>query len=240
MLVKRLREVRVLEQFTRILPPDPVDPPERRARLSEESMGWLPAIDVIGEGVFLRLSDDRLRDWERRENVIRRAAKVNEKYVDRFRRNNNAPDRVITPRLLLVHSLSHALINQWALDSGYPAAALRERLYVSDEMAGILIYTATSDSAGSLGGVVGQAEDGRLDDALVEALTTAAWCSSDPLCIEADVAGVDALNLAACHACLLLPEVSCEERNVLLDRGVLVGVHGEEDLGFFHDLLQRS
>jgi hypothetical protein len=238
MLVKRLREVRVLEQFTRILPPGPVDPPERRARLSEQSMGWLPAIDVIGEGVFLRLNEERLRTWEARERVRARAAKVNDKYVDRFRDSGNTPDRVITARFLLVHSLAHALINQWALDSGYPAAALRERLYVSDDMAGILIYTATSDSAGSLGGVVGQAEDGRLDQALSEALTTASWCSSDPLCIETEVAGVDALNLAACHACLLLPEVSCEEMNVLLDRGMLVGVPDVDNVGFFEDLLQ--
>jgi hypothetical protein len=72
-------------------------------------------------------------------------------------------------------------------------------------------------------------------------LRTSAWCSSDPLCIEADLSGVDALNLAACHACLLLPEVSCEEMNVLLDRGLLVGVPDEDgDVAFFRDLIAEA
>ena len=64
---------------------------------------------------------------------------------------------------MLIHSLAHAVIDQWALDSGYPASSLRERLYVDDDMAGFLIYTATSDSAGSLGGVVAEAEPDRLE-----------------------------------------------------------------------------
>ena len=72
------------------------------------------------------------------------------------------PDRDITPRLMLIHSLAHAVIDQWALDSGYPASSLRERLYADEDMAGFLIYTATSDSAGSLGGVVAEAEPSRL------------------------------------------------------------------------------
>ena len=139
---------------------------------------------------------------------------------------------------MLVHSLAHALITQWALDCGYPAASLRERLYVSDEMAGFLIYTATSDSAGSLGGIVGLAENGDLDDLISEALREASWCSSDPLCIESEGGGVDALNLAACHACLLLPEVSCEEMNVLLDRALLVGTADNPSMAFFAELLQ--
>ena len=141
------------------------------------------------------------------------------------------PNQKITPRMLLVHSLSHSLINQWSLECGYPAAALRERLYVSDAMAGILIYTATTDSAGSLGGVISLAETNRLAATFVGAVQTAGWCSSDPLCIEAVAAGVDSLNLAACHACLLLPEVSCEHSNVFLDRVMLVGTAGQSRTG---------
>ena len=138
--------------------------------------------------------------------------------------------------MLLVHSLSHSLINQWSLECGYPAAALRERLYVSDAMAGILIYTATTDSAGSLGGVISLAETNRLAATFVGAVQTAGWCSSDPLCIEAVAAGVDSLNLAACHACLLLPEVSCEHSNVFLDRVMLVGTADSPELGLYSNL----
>ena len=238
MLVKRLREVRVLTGFTRVLPLSHVD--DRDVRMvplvNEEQKFWLPAIDVIGEGVFFELRKDRLNQWERRSDVQKRVTKINRNYADRFAAQNQQPDRDITPRLVLVHSLAHMLISQWSLDCGYPAASLRERLYVSDEMAGFLIYTATSDSAGSLGGIVGLAENGDLDGLISEALREASWCSSDPLCIESEGGGADALNLCACHACLLLPEVSCEEMNVLLDRALLVGTTDVMSIGFFNEL----
>ena len=63
-----------------------------------------------------------------------------------------------------------------------------------------------------------------------------AWCSADPLCIESGPNGVDGLNLAACHACSLLPEVSCEEMNLLLDRALLVGTPSEPDAGLLSHL----
>ena len=107
---------------------------------------------------------------------------------------------------MLIHSLAHAVIDQWALDSGYPASSLRERLYVDDDMAGFLIYTATSDSAGSLGGVIAEAEPDRLEASFRELAARTAWCSADPLCVESGPNGVDGLNLAACHSCMLLPE----------------------------------
>ena len=238
MLVRRLREVRVLTGFTRLLPLGPGD--DRAARLaplvSDDEKYWLPAIDVIGEGVFFEVAKDRLTRWERRPDVLERVAQVSQNYLGRLATRDQKPDREITPRLMLVHSLAHALITQWALDCGYPAAALRERLYVADDMAGFLIYTATSDSAGSLGGIVGLADSGDLDGLVAEAIREAGWCSSDPLCIESDGGGVDGLNLAACHACLLLPEVSCEEMNVFLDRALLIGAADNAALGFFADL----
>jgi len=239
MLVKRLREVRVLTGFTRVLPLSPGDDLEARlVRLANDDQRyWLPAIEVIGEGVFFELRKELLEQWEGQPYVRERIAKINRNYADRFAARGRQTDRAITPRLVLIHSLAHALITQWALDCGYPAASLRERLYVSDEMAGFLIYTATSDSAGSLGGIVGLAENDDLDDLVSEALREASWCSSDPLCIESEGGGVDALNLAACHACLLLPEVSCEEMNVLLDRASLVGTANVPSIGFFNDLL---
>jgi hypothetical protein len=105
-------------------------------------------------------------------------------------------------------------------------------MFVFDDAAGLLIYTATSDSAGSLGGVVGQARPERLDPTLSAAAEVAGWCSSDPVCIETIATGVDSLNLAACHACVLLPEVSCEERNGLLDRATLIGEPGNPETGY--------
>lgn len=235
MVVKRLREVRALQSFTRVTPHLSGETPDRRAQIYETSPGWLPAIEVRGEGVFLELNAEKLRGWESDQDVVARAKRVNDNYMRRS--VGSVPGRVITPRLLLIHTLAHVLITQWSLDCGYPAASLRERLYVSDRMAGLLIYTATSDSAGSLGGVVAQAGPSRLDEALREGIGRAAWCSADPLCIESDATGVDALNLAACHACSLLPEVSCEEMNLFLDRGMLIGTPTKQKLGFFAELI---
>jgi hypothetical protein len=144
----------------------------------------------------------------------------------------------IAPRFVLVHSLAHALIEQLSLDAGYPAASLRERLYVSDEMAGLLIYTATSDSAGSLGGLIAQTRPDRLASLVLEALGRAAWCSADPVCIESTGSGADGLNLAACHACSLLPETSCEEKNTMLDRGLLIGTPEQPEVGYLDDLVR--
>jgi hypothetical protein len=237
-VAKRLREVRVLESFTRILPPSPTDRAERRAPLYITHPNWLPGIEVRGEGVFLRLDDELLRPWEAKPKVRERAARINHSYAGRAKNVGEIPDRAISARLLAVHTLAHILINEWALDSGYPAASLRERLYVSDEMAALLIYTATSDSAGSLGGVVAQARPGSLGASVVSAVRRAAWCSADPLCVETEAAGVDSLNLAACHACILLPEVSCEEMNVLLDRALLVGTPEDQGIGLLSHLME--
>jgi hypothetical protein len=107
---------------------------------------------------------------------------------------------------------------------------------VRDEQAGVLVYTASSDSAGSLGGLSAQSRPDRIWSVVLSAILRAGWCSSDPVCIESSNTGADALNLAACHACLLLPETSCERMNHILDRAVLVGRPGFPHEGFFSAL----
>jgi Domain of unknown function (DUF1998) len=234
MLVTRLREVRALQGFSRILPPEGT---ETLAPLFTDDPGWRPAIEVRGEGLFLVLDGPRIESWEHQDNVGRRIRALNNRYAERARRWGHEPDRVITPRFVLVHTLAHALIDQLALDAGYPAASLRERLYVSDDMCGLLVYTATTDSAGSLGGLVAQGSPERLEEALLSSTLRASWCSADPICVETEAQGADGLNLAACHACMLLPETSCEQMNILLDRALLTGSPDDPTLGFLADLL---
>lgn len=241
MRVKRLREVRVLRGFSRLAAPSSADR-GRRASLyaADNRPDWLPAIEVIGEGVFLRLDTARLAHWEAQPHVQARVTPIDAAHRDRFARFGLAPDRDITPRLVMIHTLAHSVISEWSLDSGYPAASLRERLYVSDTMAGFLIYTATSDSAGSLGGIVAQVESGNLTASIRSAMDRMSWCSSDPLCVESDTSGTDNLNRAACHACVLLPETSCEEFNTLLDRALLIGTPDQPDLGFFSGIPEKA
>lgn len=238
MEVRRLREVRALKGFTRIGPATGAAD-ANVAPLAAQSIDWLPAIEIRGEGVFLRLDAGRLSAWEQQSGVLDRALAVDARYRVSFMAAQREPDRSITPRLLLVHTLAHVLIDQWALECGYPGASLRERLYVDDEMCGLLIYTATGDSAGSLGGVIAQAAADRFGRSVQEAVDRFAWCTNDPLCVESEASGVDSLNLAACHACVLLPEVSCEEGNMLLDRAMLVGTPEFPEVGYFSDLVSR-
>ncbi len=242
MLVKRLREVRVLSSFVRGEAPTEADPDQRQAKLSnKDDLEWLPAMEVSGEGVFLRLDGDRLAKWESNPAVIARSEKVRanhnallrERGVAGKAKDGKTVESHVTPRLLLLHTLAHALINEWSLDAGYPASALRERLYADGDMAGMLIYTATSDSAGSLGGIVAQGVPDKLAHTLRAALARAEWCSNDPLCMEAEASGAGSVNMAACHACVLLPETSCEHLNGFLDRAMLVGDQSGLVPGYF-------
>ncbi|MFD6533286.1 DrmB family protein [Streptomyces sp. NPDC060184] len=236
MLVKRLREVRALKAFSRVDTPE-TSADVHEAALSLISTDWLPAMEVQGEGVFLRLDEERVDDWARNAAVAARADRLRANHLrlmrERAKDPESVPDSPASPRMVLLHTLAHVLINEWSLDGGYPAASLRERLYVDDTMAGLLVSTATSDSAGSLGGLVAQGEPDKLVATLRSALTRAQWCSADPLCVESEGGGVGGINLAACHACVLLPETSCEHYNGLLDRALLIGTPEDPSVGFF-------
>ena len=103
-------------------------------------------------------------------------------------------------------------------------------------MAGILIYTASSDAEGSLGGLVAQAEPEHMEENIDALLDEAEWCSGDPLCMTStgvNAQGLFGLNYAACHQCTLLPETSCTMRNLLLDRAALIGRADDNTVGFF-------
>ncbi len=236
-LATRLREVRALAGFSRIVPPRGIDgEASNLVSLLDEDVDWLPAIEVNGEGLFIRLAGDHLAEWSSRPAVLKRVAWLAEQDRRRHEEWGVASKRAITPTFLLVHALAHALINQLSLDAGYPAGSLRERLYYDDDARGVLIYTATTDSAGSLGGLISQGEAERFEHLIREAVGRFSWCSADPVCIESEASGAESLNLAACHSCALLPETSCEEMNMFLDRALLVGTLDAPDVGFFQGI----
>lgn len=139
-------------------------------------------------------------------------------------------------------------MRQLALECGYSAASLRERLYCSDAtdddgpMAGVLIYTAAPDSEGTLGGLVSLGRPAQLDRHIEQALEQMRLCASDPLCSEHKPGAENDLTPhgAACHACLFAPETSCERGNKYLDRLVLtetVSPAGPEP--FFAEVMRR-
>lgn len=230
-LVTRLREVRALRGFTRIRPPDEEN--SDLAPLSVESKSWRPAIDVRGEGVFVELSEDRVESWEQQNEVLERCSSIP---------SDALPDKAAgaLPRFLLLHSLAHVLIRSLSLECGYSIASLRERIYAGPEMRGLLLYTATPDSDGTLGGLVQQGVEERFIRIVNRAISDARWCASDPLCIRGNASLSEQLNLGVCHDCLLLPETSCEEFNRLLDRAALVGTPTEPGIGYFAGLEKGS
>lgn len=225
--VTRLREVRALQGFTRLDgAPDPSGPIQKLCSLAPTRLNWLPAIEVIGEGVFLAFDRPALADWAARD-FARSRQRMLQSAADQAAVEFGRPKATVDIVKVALHTLAHVIIDQLSLDAGYPASALRERLFVDEQMAGLLVYTASSDSAGSLGGVAAMADSEHPRVALTVGLQRLSWCSSDPVCIESVGAGTDALNLAACHACVLSPETSCEMNNSFLDRALLFGGYAD-------------
>ncbi len=144
-------------------------------------------------------------------------------------------------RYAMLHTLSHLLIRELALECGYNAASIRERIYANTTngtpQAGILIYTAAADSDGTLGGLVDLGKPENLGRLLEQALNRSRICSSDPLCSEHDPEKDRSLHGAACHACSLVAETSCEKGNRYLDRALLVPTLEHTEAAFFKDLL---
>lgn len=236
-LVHKLRETRAFNGFSRIFSGGFQTDADRWGLIALNKKNWLPAIVVRGEGIFLRFRISAIADWESRwgEAHMTRLEKLNQTLAD-LRTRRRQPSLSVTPRLVLLHTFAHQLINQLVFDCGYGSASLRERIYYSDDqepMAGVLIYTAESDSEGSMGGLVHMGQPGLLDKVVARAVDRSRWCSSDPVCIETYGQGPDNCNLAACHACALLPETSCEQQNRLLDRGVVSGTLMTPGSGFF-------
>jgi hypothetical protein len=195
-----------------------------------EGADWLPAMEQKGEGIFLEISPEAMRAWLGKDGVAARGRLLEvgiDRYTEKYGTN---PDRPGTAYVAL-HTLAHAIMDQVALESGYPFSSLRERVYaiaspregIPDRF-GILIYTAGTGAQGTLGGLVEAAS--RVPELVRSGLERLRLCSNDPICADHDptVSGDErSLHGAACHACLLIPETSCEARNVFLDRTLLVG-----------------
>lgn len=245
--IERLREVRALFGFNRLESngdfTDATFASEGRyTPLSAKPPTWLPATEVRGEGLFLRLKEAEVTQWEARPAVraLEAAFRLAHRQWRRLRHIEPADADFPGIRYVLIHSLAHALMRQIALDCGYTAASLRERLYcrrpadLHGPMAGFLLYTAASDSEGTLGGLVELGNPISLGRHLQQALENLRICASDPLCAEhppsRDGRGIHA---ASCHACLFGPETSCKRGNRYLDRSVLLPTLSRSDAAFF-------
>ena len=238
-LVDKVRVVHALTGFSRLEPVISKDD-QGYVDVKKPETNWYPAYEVRGEGIFIEFRQDDIEKWiANNPEVSERAKRLNENYANSFIGKNHP--RNITPKFIMLHTLSHLLISQLSFECGYSIASLSERLYCAEQedgkqMAGILIYTASGDSEGTLGGLVRQGRSDAFPKILRKAIGKAKTCSNDPVCIMSHGQGRDSLNLAACHACALLPETCCEERNAFLDRGMIIGTFEDKKIGFWSDL----
>ena len=183
-----------------------------------------PAVEMYGEGIFLQFDESHLVEWESRPEVQARAAILAGRRADSiWAQRLDVPE----PRLVALHTIAHLLIRRLAYASRYSSAALQERIYAHSDRpnhtAGILVYTASGDAQGTLGGLVRLGDPDKLVPLLLAALDDADVCSNDPVCIESDRQRSSSLNLSACHGCSLVSETSCETANRFLDRQLVLG-----------------
>lgn len=256
--VDRMKKVNAFIGFTRIDPEDRIgDERDRLAPIGRRGSDghfrptWVPATEDRGEGVFLRFNEHLVAGWEAEvltsEVWAAHRASHERNYARRVSRTSasaNAASRFQPPRYWALHTLSHMLIREMAMDCGYGTASLNERLYAwreSDDRpaaAGILICTTAPDSEGTLGGVVALAEPGRITRLVRSALRRAARCSSDPICAQRLPKDPEEfLHGAACHFCTFASETSCERANRFLDRRFVIDLPGSDAPGLFQALL---
>lgn len=236
--IDRMKRVNAFIGFTRLDAMDRVgDVGTRLVKLTRDGRPkWVPATEDRGEGIFLQLDLDRVQAWEDkiRDSALWQAHKESHRRNFERRFSETAklidPDsRLPGPRYWLVHTLSHALIREMAMRSGYGAASLTERIYAwssapgRDAAAGLFIGTTASDSEGTLGGLVALSAPHKLELLFLSALRRAARCSSDPICaMRTPSDPEDFLHGAACHCCAFASETSCEKSNRFLDRRFLL------------------
>jgi len=194
-----------------------------------ENVFTLPANQTLGEGLFFEFDRDIVNSWMAKFEYI-----FNKRFDQQFgelgKPLKEEMDQYGAPIFYLLHTFSHLILKELEFSCGYPTASLHERLYYSDRMCGVLIYT-TDGAEGSMGGLVWQGQPRLVSRIIKTALKRAEECSSDPLCWEND----EQLNLSACFSCCLVSETSCEQRNLGLDRRTLV----DEEFGFFRNLILK-
>ena len=234
-LVHRLREVVAQVGFTRFESGGTDTQGELNLNVQTAPLAlgitWLPAVENRGEGVFLQINPDAIERWLDKPAVKARGVILAAGFTAWKAEHAGSAREFPGLPYYLLHTLSHLLMTAISLECGYPASSLRERIYSDPGRYGILLYTGSSDSEGTLGGLVMAGRE--ISRHLRRALDMGGLCSNDPVCAFHEPSRHDQQPLlgSACHGCLLVAETSCEQRNEFLDRALLVATvdsHGEE------------
>ncbi|MEY4565234.1 MAG: hypothetical protein RLY14_204 [Planctomycetota bacterium] len=239
-LVHRLREVVAQVGFTRFeaISPDidgELEIGVRRASLTRENPQWLPAVENRGEGVFIQFSQEAIQRWLTQKEVFARGELLERGHSIWSEEHKTSKRAFPGLPYIMLHSFSHLLVTAVSLECGYPASSIRERIYaIPDTGYGVLLFTATSDAEGTLGGLVQVGR--RIHEHVRNALQLGELCSNDPVCAQHDPANPHErrfLQGAACHGCVLISETSCEQHNEFLDRALVVPTVDNLGIEFF-------
>jgi len=229
-VVDRLTVTQAFTGFTRITRNE-----NNSVAISQYPKPWLPAVELTGEGIFIRFNKERITQWRN----------ANSSHYKRMKKAMNDSKFILdsfSEIYVMLHTFAHLFIREISNVCGYSTASIREKIYseINDKknevkMCGVLIYVSSSDSDSSLGGLISVADNKDVFEKIMDSmLERAGWCSGDPLCIFSTKNGYKSLNYAACHDCTLLPETSCERFNCFLDRASIVGLPDNPNLGFFN------
>ena len=194
-----------------------------------DSIKYFPAVESFGEGVFIDFDANAIEKWQKDYSATlgERIGWIQKNFDEN---KLDQKERKVSAKFVMIHTFCHLIIKELEFLCGYPASSLQERLYISDDMSGFLIYTIAG-AEGSYGGLVSLVRSEQFKKLIDSALYRAKDCASDPICYHTDHQGqgIGGTNLAACFSCALLPETSCEEFNRFLDRKVVV----DSKVGYF-------
>ncbi len=200
--------------------------------ISDGEYPRFPIIENFGEGIFFEINEKTLNQWSQTNLAKLRYSDI----LNTFEHNptNDIFKGRIRSPLVMLHTLSHAILIEIARYAGYSAPSIKERIYfnIDDQdnyTAGIFIYIHENGNSGSLGGLVNLANIKDLEEILTNLKVSLSWCSHDPSCIYDQFPTDSQTVLSACHSCILISETSCEMFNNLLDRASLVGIITDED-----------
>lgn len=228
-VIDRLTVTQAFTGFTRIVRNE-----NNIVSVTQYPKNWLPAVELTGEGIFIRFNRDKISEWSManssRYNRMKKAMEDSRFVLETF-----------SESYVMLHTFAHLFIREISNVCGYSAASIKEKIYSETDkstgeikMCGVLVYVSSSDSDSSLGGLISVATNEEMLEKIIDSmLERANWCSGDPLCISSTKQGYKNLNYAACHDCALLPETSCERFNCFLDRASIVGLPDNPNLGFF-------
>jgi hypothetical protein len=187
------------------------------------------------EGILLELDRNAIANWLHSNRVIPEIPadlkpwflkNVKQELITTF---SGAIEEGITKSVFgLTHTISHALHKRISEMSGLGVGSVGELLFPN--IPAILLYSHEA-SGFSTGGLKDLFENKIYPwvDLVVDWIRT---CVYDPVCINGP---------AACHHCLLLPEVTCSHFNQDLSRVHLLGRAGENPLaGFWTSALRET